>query len=243
MVLAGVAAVRGQAGGIGPVHLGGPAEALEERITAAEMSTWPWSAPCRAQPGSEWCMLCQLSPNDTRASGHRLVARSWRRVANGRVPNTWHSELTLQVTCCSTAIRTSPAHSSAARAVLPGAADQPPGRERQGQGDSAQGGERGRNGPHGGIGQQVRGVPRGRGGVVAQQPAYVGVREAAELPGQAAAVAVGGMRVTGPVGEGVVAAVDGDPADDVALEAHRPRDRERDPQRRAAVKLRCVSSR
>jgi hypothetical protein len=33
------------------------------------------------------------------------------------------------------------------------------------------------------------------------------------------------MRVTGPVGEGVVAAVDGDPADDVTLETHRPGDR------------------
>jgi hypothetical protein len=40
------------------------------------------------------------------------------------------------------------------------------------------------------------------------------------------------MRVTRPVGEGVVTAVDGDPADDLALEAHRPRDRQRDPQRR-----------
>jgi hypothetical protein len=60
----------------------------------------------------------------------------------------------------------------------------------------------------------------------------VGVREAAELPGYAAAVAVGGMRVTGPVGEGVVAAVDGDPPDDLPLEAHRPRDRQRDAQRR-----------
>src|SRR5207248_10047284 len=70
------------------------------------------------------------------------------------------------------------------------------------------------------------------GRVVAQQPAHVGVREAAELPGYAAAVAVGRMRVTGPVGEGVVAAVDGDPADDLTLEAHRPRDRQRDAQRR-----------
>ena len=30
---------------------------------------------------------------------------------NGRVPITWHSELTLQVTCCSKVTRTSPAHS------------------------------------------------------------------------------------------------------------------------------------
>jgi hypothetical protein len=41
------------------------------------------------------------------------------------------------------------------------------------------------------------------------------------------------VRVTGAVGEGVVAAVDRDPADHVALEAHRPGDRQRDPQPRA----------
>jgi hypothetical protein len=41
------------------------------------------------------------------------------------------------------------------------------------------------------------------------------------------------MRVTRPVGERMVAAVDGDPADHLALEAHRPRDRQRHPQRAA----------
>jgi hypothetical protein len=46
------------------------------------------------------------------------------------------------------------------------------------------------------------------------------------------------MRVTGPIGEGVVAAVDGDPADDLTLEAHRSRYRQRGPQRRDLVKLR-----
>ena len=59
----------------------------------------------------------------------------------------------------------------------------------------------------------------------------MGVGQAAELAGHAGPVAIGGVRVAGPVGEGVVAAVDGDPADDVALETHRPGDRERDPQR------------
>jgi hypothetical protein len=39
------------------------------------------------------------------------------------------------------------------------------------------------------------------------------------------------MRVTGPASKGVVAAVDGDPANNIAFEAHRPGDRERDPQR------------
>src|SRR5690349_21483412 len=94
-------------------------------MTAAETSTCPGSAPCRAQAGSEWCMLCQLSPSESSARGHKLVARSQRRVVNGRVPITWHSELTLQVTCCSTATRTSPAHSRAVSAPCPPPAAQP----------------------------------------------------------------------------------------------------------------------
>src|ERR1051325_8319797 len=40
------------------------------------------------------------------------------------------------------------------------------------------------------------------------------------------------MRVPRPVGKGVMTAVDGDPADDLPLEAHRPRDGQHDPQRR-----------
>ena len=62
-------------------------------------------------------MLCQLSPSESRARGHKLVARSQRRVVKGRVPITWHSELTLQVTCCSKVTRTSPAHNRAASAA------------------------------------------------------------------------------------------------------------------------------
>jgi hypothetical protein len=40
------------------------------------------------------------------------------------------------------------------------------------------------------------------------------------------------MRVAWPVGKGVMTTVDGDPADDLALEAHRPRDSQHDPLRR-----------
>ena len=81
---------------------------------------------------------------------------------------------------------------------------------------------------------------------MAQQPARVGMREPAELTGQAGAVAVRRMRVTGSVGEGMVTAVDGDPADNLTLEAHRPRDSERGPQRRgrgeAAVRQQPVET-
>lgn len=54
------------------------------------------------------------------------------------------------------------------------------------------------------------------------------VQQTAQLAAQMCAVAVRGVGVPRPVGEGVVAAVGGDPADDVALETHRPRHRERD---------------
>jgi hypothetical protein len=63
--------------------------------------------------------------------------------------------------------------------------------------------------------------------------------ETAELPGQAGSVPVRRMRVARPVGKCVMATVDGDPADDITLEAHRARDSQRDPQgwrrREAAV--------
>src|SRR4029077_10429284 len=87
------------------------------RISSADRSIWPRSTPCRAQAGSEWCMLCQLSPSDSTASGHKLVARSWRRVVKGRLPSRVHREFTLQVTCCSRKTRTSPAHTSASSAA------------------------------------------------------------------------------------------------------------------------------
>jgi hypothetical protein len=134
------------------------------RMTAAEISICRGSAPWRAQAGSEWCMLCQLSPSESRAGGHKLVAQSWRRVVNGRVPITWHVGLTLQVTCCTKVTRTSPAHSrvpSAARQLPPIA---PARRERQPERDGAPGGERGRDRPHGRVGHHVRGVARSWGG-------------------------------------------------------------------------------
>src|SRR5580692_7605992 len=56
--------------------------------------------------------------------------------------------------------------------------------------------------------------------------------ETTELPGQAGSVPVRRMRVAWPVGKRVMTAMDRDPADDVALEAHRPRDGQHDPQGR-----------
>src|ERR1700761_3503403 len=50
----------------------------------------------------------------TRASGQKLVARS--REANGRLPTTWQTELTDQVTWCSSATRIRPAQKKAVTA-------------------------------------------------------------------------------------------------------------------------------
>ena len=80
----------------------------------AEMSIWPRPTPCRAQVGSAWCRLCHDSPNDTIASGQKLVERSL--LVHGRSPIMWQIELTDQVTWCSTPTRTSPAQKNAVAA-------------------------------------------------------------------------------------------------------------------------------
>src|SRR3954453_6106486 len=54
----------------------------------------------------------------------------------------------------------------------------------------------------------------------------------ADQPGQAGSVPVRRMRVARPVGKGVMTTGDGDLADDLTLEAHRPRDSQHAPQRR-----------
>jgi hypothetical protein len=167
-------------------------------MTAAEGSSRPRSTPWRALVGSAWWRLCQLSPNESRARGHRLVARSWRRVRNGRSPIRWQREFTLQVTWWSRAsVRT---------------------QRREGAGD----------GTDVAVGQQVGGIVLRQRTVVAEQPADVGVQQPAQLAAQMRAVAVRRVRVAGPIGEGVVAAVGGDPADDVTLETHGAGHRERD---------------
>ena len=54
------------------------------------------------------------------------------------------------------------------------------------------------------------------------------MQQPAQLAAQMRAVAVRGVRVAGPVREGVMTAVGGDPADDIALETHRTGHRECD---------------
>lgn len=112
--------------------------------------------------------------------------------------------------------------------VHPGPADEPARYERQGEGEDAQRREGAGDGADVAVGQQVGGVTLRRRTVVAEEPADVRVHQPAQLAAQMRAVAVRGVRIPRPVGEGVVAAVRGDPADDVTLETHRPGHRERD---------------
>ena len=84
------------------------------RISRAAGSTWCESAPCRAEAGALWWKLCQLSPNDTTASGATFPLRSF--VTNGLRPQRWHTELMLQVTWCSRNMRTRPAQRNAPNA-------------------------------------------------------------------------------------------------------------------------------
>src|SRR5258708_39287990 len=73
-------------------------------MARALMSIWPLSAPCRAQVGSEWCRLCQDSPNEGMAS--QATLRDLSRTSKSSLPNVWQTELIDQVTWCSRQMRT-----------------------------------------------------------------------------------------------------------------------------------------
>src|ERR1017187_4872941 len=73
-------------------------------MTRALESSWPFSAPCRAQVGSAWCRLCQDSPKEAIASQETF--RDLSRTSNSSLPKVWQMELIDQVTWCRKAIRT-----------------------------------------------------------------------------------------------------------------------------------------
>src|SRR6266566_8094402 len=83
-------------------------------MTRAAGSTWPLSAPCRAQVGSAWCRLCQDSPNEATAS--QATLRDLSRTSKDSCPNVWQTELIDQVTWCSSATRTRLAQKNAVSA-------------------------------------------------------------------------------------------------------------------------------
>src|SRR5579859_4408884 len=83
-------------------------------MTRALESSWPRSAPCRAQVGSAWCRLCQDSPNEAMASHATL--RDLSRTSKSSLPKVWQMELIDQVTWCSSATRTRLAQKNAVSA-------------------------------------------------------------------------------------------------------------------------------
>src|SRR5271165_3572628 len=83
-------------------------------MTRALGSSWPFSAPCRAQVGSAWCRLCQDSPKDAIASQDTF--RDLSRTSNSSLPKVWQMELIDQVTWCSSAMRTRVAQKKAVSA-------------------------------------------------------------------------------------------------------------------------------
>src|SRR5882757_3210351 len=93
-------------------------------MTRALMSIWPLSAPCRAQVGSEWCRLCQDSPNEGMAS--QATLRDLSRTSKSSLPNVWQTELIDQVTWCSRQMRTRLAQKNAVSAPAMDIDQRPP---------------------------------------------------------------------------------------------------------------------
>ena len=92
-------------------------------MTRALGSSWPFSAPCRAQVGSAWCRLCQDSPKDAMAS--QATLRDLSRTSNSSLPKVWQIELIDQVTWCSSAIADQAGPEEGGQRAVPGHPPQP----------------------------------------------------------------------------------------------------------------------
>ena len=197
----------------------------------------PRRAPWRAQVGWAWWTLCQLSPRDTMASGHRFVLRS--AVSSDRQPKVWHSELTDQVTWWRSAIRTRPAHNQGGERADQGPRQPEADPERDGQGRHGQQRKEAVDTLHVAVAQHVGRVACGARRIRYEQPTDVGEGDASQQSRAVVAVAVGRVRVAGVVAEHVVAAMGGHPAGHRSLDGHRAQHGEGDlqgpPRREAAV--------
>src|SRR3954469_13352313 len=83
---------------------------LMARMTAHDASNCHQLRPWRALVGKAGWWWCEPPPRLTIAIGKLLVL--WSPLRNGRRPQTWHTELMLQVTCCIKKIRTNPPHTA-----------------------------------------------------------------------------------------------------------------------------------
>jgi hypothetical protein len=95
-----IAAAGLQAGAGGPVHAGSPAQALEDADDGSGNFDLPGIGAMAGAGRVEWCMSCQLSPSESRAGGHKLVAQSWRRVVNGRITRSAPCPTAPAARCC-----------------------------------------------------------------------------------------------------------------------------------------------
>src|SRR6266700_1473089 len=173
-------------------------------MTRALGSSWPCSAPCRAQVGSAWCRLCQDSPNDAIASHDTF--RDLSRTSNSSLPKVWQMELMAQVTWCSSATRTRLPQKKAVTAPCQDIPHRPP------------------------ISEQVGGELLLRGLVRVEEPADVRVNQALGQRLPVLSVPPGRMRVAFLVAVLVVPAVIRHPGDHRSLDGQGARDRHRDPE-------------
>ena len=194
------------------------------------MSSWPRSTPCRAQVGSAWCMLCQLSPKLRIASGQKFAAL----VAGGERPLADH--VADRVDRPGDVVQQRDPHQRGpeerGQRAGPGPGDQAAEHRRAASSETAT--------RAGTAGRPARcpGRPAGPGAnrsrlVCSRSNSQPDVRVARSpwpAPPVDVAVAPRRVRVALAVAEGVVAAVVGHPADDRALDRHRAGDRQRDAQ-------------
>src|ERR1700728_4545499 len=93
-------------------------------MSRAAVSICPLSTPCRAHVGSEWCRLCQDSPNDRIAS--QFTFRDLSLTSNSSLPKVWQVELMDEITWCRTSTRTRLAQKNAATAPCQDQDHRPP---------------------------------------------------------------------------------------------------------------------
>jgi hypothetical protein len=157
------------------------------------------------------------------ANGQTSVERS--RAVNGRSPIIWQIELIDHVTWCSSAIRTRPAQKSAVSAPHHDLVTSPPISAGLSRLIAASGRKHAIDAADVGVGEQVGSEPCGISSVASEQPAGVRVQEASRQRGRGGSEQPRRVRVALPVGEGVMAAMVGDPVDDRALKRQAASDR------------------
>ena len=191
-------------------------------MTSADGSNCQRRSPCAADVGKAWWLLCHASPNDSGASQARLRDSSpvdeilaAEEVAQ-RVDRERH------VVEHQNPHRASPQQTEQCAVKRSAERIAKPKRDRQAEQNPEH--EAAVDGANDGVGEQVGRVALLIGKAVAEDPAQMGVPEAAQRRAPALAVAdVRAVRVALLVGVGVVLAMVGDPLDRRSFDAMQPR--------------------